>query len=284
MSARPPVIVIGMHRSGTSMVVRLLEELGLFAGKRKDKNDEALFFLKLNDWLLRQSGGAWDHPEPVKHLLDNAGARSLAVDYIRHLMKTPRAASYLGWDLYLQYRGLQKLDFSWGWKDPRNTYTLPLWLDLFPEARVIHLRRHGVDVASSLKVREDRILARSAVLHDRRKALYWLHPKRQGFLDSPRCASLEGGFSLWEDYTEEAERQISWLGDRATTLKYEDFLAEPQETLTSLLRFCGLSATEGDIEKVSKKVNRGRAYAYRNDPELSTIVERVARRLGRRGY
>lgn len=273
-----------MHRSGTSIIVRLLEDLGLFAGKSKDKNHEALFFLKVNDWLLRQSGGAWDHPEPVKYLLDNAGARFLTADYVQHLMKTPRAANYLGWDLYLRYRGLRKLDFSWGWKDPRNTYTLPLWLDLFPEARVIHVLRHGVDVASSLKVRESRTLVRSAALHDRRKALYWLHPKRKGFLDSPRCASLEGGFSLWENYTEEAERHISWLGNRATTLRYEDFLAAPQEMLTSLSHFCGLSATDGDIERVSKKVNRGRAYAYHNDPALSMFAERTAGRLGRRGY
>ncbi|MCS5697200.1 sulfotransferase [Desulfofundulus thermocisternus] len=32
---RPPIIIIGMHRSGTNMLTRMLEELGLFVGERK---------------------------------------------------------------------------------------------------------------------------------------------------------------------------------------------------------------------------------------------------------
>ena len=41
---RPPIVIIGMHRSGTSIVTRMLEQLGLFVGKKKDMNHEALFF------------------------------------------------------------------------------------------------------------------------------------------------------------------------------------------------------------------------------------------------
>ena len=36
--------------------------------------------------------------------------------------------------------------------------TLPIWLSLFPEARLIYIVRHGVDVASSLMVRERKLL------------------------------------------------------------------------------------------------------------------------------
>lgn len=39
-----PVIIIGMHRSGTSMISRMIEALGLFQGKEKDPNNEAFFF------------------------------------------------------------------------------------------------------------------------------------------------------------------------------------------------------------------------------------------------
>jgi hypothetical protein len=40
-----PVIILGMHRSGTTMVTKLLEEVGLFVGDRLDENHEAVLFL-----------------------------------------------------------------------------------------------------------------------------------------------------------------------------------------------------------------------------------------------
>ena len=47
-----PVIIIGMHRSGTSMLTRLLEKAGLFVGHEKENNWEAWFFPKINQWLF----------------------------------------------------------------------------------------------------------------------------------------------------------------------------------------------------------------------------------------
>lgn len=39
-----PVIIIGMHRSGTSMLTRVLQRAGLFMGEHREENDESLFF------------------------------------------------------------------------------------------------------------------------------------------------------------------------------------------------------------------------------------------------
>jgi hypothetical protein len=44
MKPYPPVIIIGMSRSGTTLLVEMLEQLGLFAGNKKTRNNEALFF------------------------------------------------------------------------------------------------------------------------------------------------------------------------------------------------------------------------------------------------
>ena len=40
----PPVIVIGMHRSGTSLLARLLRAGGVFMGAWRNNHDEAQFF------------------------------------------------------------------------------------------------------------------------------------------------------------------------------------------------------------------------------------------------
>ena len=71
MKGRAPIIFIGMHRSGTSMLGRLLESLGLFAGTRKDPNNEAVFFQQINDWLLTQCGARWDMPGATQYLWEN---------------------------------------------------------------------------------------------------------------------------------------------------------------------------------------------------------------------
>ena len=278
------MIVVGMHRSGTSMVTRMLEEMGMFVGKEKTPDHEATFFLDLNSWILRQSGGSWDNPEPIRNLLRNPEVRSLVADYVGQRMKAPSAASYVGWPDY--FRGItpQKMGSPWGWKDPRNTYTLPLWLDLFPEARIVHVYRHGVDIAGSLKARETMRMTRAREKYSRRRSLYRIVPKRGTFAGSVRCTNLEDALELWASYLAEAKAHTLKLSDRAVELKYEDFLAEPRRHLTHLARFCGLPDDKSAIERMSATVDQSRACAYRNDPELRDLAEKHSGLLGEWGY
>jgi hypothetical protein len=284
--ARSPIIIIGMHRSGTSLVSRFLEELGLFIGKKKDENHEALFFRNMNTWLLRQCGGAWDNPESIQFLLNNIQIRELVLDYLQHVITSPHTVSYMGWGNYLQYRSLTRLTMPWGWKDPRNTFSLPIWRELFPKAKVIHICRHGVDVANSLLVRQRRTLERAQCLHSQRKALrlYWLHLKRNRFTETPRVSSLQGGFSLWETYLVQARTQIGQLGSKALEVRYEDFLAEPTVQLASLARFCNLDVDKEAIATCIDKVQADRAYAYRQSQTLQEFADEVSERLRAAGY
>jgi len=269
------VIVIGMHRSGTSMLAGMLAELGLFIGTRTDHNNESPLFLALERRLLRYSGGSWQYPQALYPLLEDAAARAIATDYFRRALVSPHIIGYLGGSRYLRYRTPANLNIPWGWKSPVTTYTLPLWLDLFPEARVIHLYRPGVDVAQSLRVRAER--EQEAVrrrLHISRKLLYWHW----------RIVSLERGFSLWEAYLGEARHHVRALWHQAYELKYEDVLADPVPALQSLVVFCGLQATEEQITCVARRARPERAYAYRDSPELQRFAARVAARLHALGY
>ena len=281
-----PLIVIGMHRSGTSLVTDMLESLGLFTGVARDPNREAWFFLRLNDWLLEQSGGNWEHPAPISYLLEHQPLRALALEYIRTIMRTPHVVAFLGWQKYLRCRSLERLDIPWGWKDPRNTFTLPLWLELFPEAKVIHICRHGVDVARSLQQRQQEIsnmdAARAAF--DRRKPLCWLRLKRSGFIAQVRCSSLEGGFTLWEEYMREARRHVKTLGARAVEIRYEDFLNEPRAGLAALAQFCNLAAPPARMDAAIAHVRPARACAYQADPALRAFAAAHAAELAAFGY
>jgi hypothetical protein len=311
MPAYPPLIIIGMHRSGTSLVTRLLEGLGMFAGWRRDRNDEAVFFQRLNDWLFRQCGAAWDSPHPFTSLLDDKALREIVVDYLDRLVRGPRVASYLGPKRFVSYRTPFNLDRPWGWKDPRNTYTLPLWLELFPDARVVHVTRHGVDVAQSLRARQIQSVGRyggggptagrvlSAALRRGSKwrnpaglfrAAYvasaaWIDlPLHWRFASSVRCGELDGGFALWEEYAEEAARNVAAVGDRGMTVRYEDLLHEPAGTLAAVVRLCGLDVAAHRLADVVEQVRGERAFAYRRDPALHQFAMRVAQPLSRHGY
>ncbi len=283
----PPVIIIGMHRSGTSMLTDILEDLGLFMGRRQNQNAEATFFKHLNVWLLRQAGAAWDQPEPVSSLIADATRRELFGDFLRYTLTSPRAVSFLGWQRYFRYHDVARLDMPWGWKDPRSTFTLPFWLDLFPDARVIHIYRHGVDVANSLRVRSQAGLSHFATWKQwhRRLAFSWwnqLSPKLY-----VRHFSLAEGFALWETYTQQADSHIAALPpERTRIVQYEGFLADPATILHDLCEFVGVPARSEIIQPAIARINPARAHAFEQDPELREFYLHVKNspQMNRYGY
>ena len=284
-----PTIIIGMHRSGTTMLTRMLESLGLYVGWKKTGTHEAVFFQRLNKWVLSQCGASAESPGAAICPLRDRGVRKLLVDLINYSMYSPRVISYLGVKRYLRYHSPVNLDVPWGWKDPRSTFTLPIWLDIFPYAKVIHICRHGVDVANSFRSRNQKNLARIKTNYGKYKTWYLLFllvksiSKERGLIDL-RAASLEGRFTLWEEYVREARTHLDNLRESAIEVKYEDFLDQPDELLRALSDFCELSSSNDDIKKATEQVRSERAYAYRHDSELVAFAAKVHGRLQAHGY
>lgn len=267
------------------MIARTLEQLGLFVGKRVGENHEALFFLELNSWLLRQCGGSWDNPEPLKRLMQEEKVRELLTSYLQNMVKSPRSVQYFGLMNYFKYGSLEDIAEPWGWKDPRNTFTLPLWLNLFPNAKVIHVYRNGVDVANSLRVRSLRDISSSQDIRKVYGRYHWLLPSRYYLRPhlSWSCLSLEYGFALWEAYYDAAKEHMSQR-ENSFELKYEDFLERPNEILSELVSFCDLPLNRQNIAVEASNINKARAYAFPNNPELLAFAEHVKERLAMRGY
>lgn len=253
----PPILILGMHRSGTSLLSRMLEALGLFLGKSKDENHEAVFFQTINDWLLHQAGGAWDNPMPIQYLLDSPEMSERTSDYIRrYLLTSPSVVGYVGWFNYLRHRRLAPLSRPWGWKDPRNTFTLPIWLKIFPQAKIIHLHRSGMDVALSLR-RRGRREFRMQQWYRKVPLLHWIRPKRGGFVHSLRCDHLEAALALWNEYMEQGNRHVTALNNRAFDMSFEELVREPIRSLTAAADFCHLPINEAAIERASQQINAG---------------------------
>jgi hypothetical protein len=139
-----PVCIAGMHRSGTSMLAKLLHLCGLSLGPPEDLMEPAADnpdgfwenrrFVAVNEELLAASGGDWDRP-PAERL-----RRTIA----RNPDLRQRAAALVD-----ELAGRE----PWGWKDPRNSLTLALWRELLPELRVVIALRNPLEVAASLQRR-----------------------------------------------------------------------------------------------------------------------------------
>jgi GT2 family glycosyltransferase/glycosyltransferase involved in cell wall biosynthesis len=136
-----------MHRSGTSMVAKLLRACGLYLGRPEDlyppcaENPDGHWeYTKLvesNNELLNSLGGAWDSPPALPRGWHERP------ELAQHRAK---ARLILG-----DFRGNE----PWGWKDPRNCLTLPFWLDILPDARVVICVRNPLEVALSLHLRNN---------------------------------------------------------------------------------------------------------------------------------
>jgi len=270
---------MGAHRSGTSALTHALEELGVFAGCHQDPNREARFFQGLNEWFLKQTAATWDRPEAFAKMLTSPSVRELAVDYLRLVVRSPRTFGYLGVRKFLRYRRLEGIEVPWGWKDPRNCFTLPLWLEVFPEARVLHIHRHGVDVADSLCSRQLRSVAASRRRYARNRPLLRLLRKGAGFGDSLRCTTLMGAFEVWEAYMREAKRQVAMLGEHAIELSYEELVSDPRGCLERVARSCGLETGVRTLERAAARINPKQAAAHDRDGQLARFAADVDERV-----
>lgn len=142
---RLAVLVMGVHRSGTSALTSVLADLGLELGftptERSKENEEGFFeypaFRNLNDDLLAAHGASWD----VWSLL----ADDIAADPDR----IPAALRDRARSLIAGIPGTGPFVL----KDPRAMVTWPFWASLLAEARVdlrlVLIARDPAEVALS---------------------------------------------------------------------------------------------------------------------------------------
>ena len=141
---RDVICIAGAHRSGTSMLARLLHDLGLELGPpgdimpaQPDNPDgfwENLRFVAINDEVLNQLGGAWDLPPAAREDFSDVRFRQL----------------WLKAQLLIESFSDKPV---WGWKDPRNCLTLPFWRSLLPGLKPVVIVRNPLEVAYSMHKR-----------------------------------------------------------------------------------------------------------------------------------
>jgi len=248
-----PILICGMHRSGTSLITQMLNVCGLYLGeesklmKAHSVDNPTGFWeyteiIDFSDELFRKLGGAWDNPDPFhnKSWLMNINLEDehqKVLEILKPIMKPGQI---------------------WGWKDPRATVMLPFWKTVFPKVKLIICLRNPLEVAISLSKRLN------------------------GHVD------YEQGLKLWQDYHEILLRDYE--GMELIVVHYETLLYKPKNELVRLCNFLNLSPSIVEFERAIKQI---RTELYRSavlsellnnnkniTPGLINIYQRLTEKAG----
>src|SRR5690606_10816784 len=74
--------ILGMHRSGTSLITELLQDSGLYIGRNLNTHFESKEYLKLNQLILRYAHADWDVPMNIEHLFKHKDKKNQIVNLI----------------------------------------------------------------------------------------------------------------------------------------------------------------------------------------------------------
>jgi GT2 family glycosyltransferase/glycosyltransferase involved in cell wall biosynthesis len=209
------------------MVTRLINLCGLFLGSESElavpawDNQEGFWenihFVEINDRVLKHLDSGWDSPPSTyqgwNSLPQISAIRAEATDLINRLSEHE----------------------PWGWKDPRNSLTLPFWIDLLPDLKVLICLRHPLEVAQSLHARN--------------------------------FSSIGFGLNLWLAYNERLLSTVP-IEDRVVT-HYDSYFYDPQTELRRVLDLLNIPVSESDIEVASLSALTGMRHQKASVESLS---------------
>ena len=174
----PPVLVLGVRRSGTTLLRVMLDRHSELAVP-----DESYFVPQLADRHLRHV----DPDEFVDDLrrIDTLAEWDVPLEKVRaRLTERMPIGTAIGtvYAVYAEERGKAR----WGDKTPMYMQNLRLLERLFPDALFVHLIRDGRDAAMSFLSMPKGLMTET-----------WMQPRRRGRVRQPVAGRGEGSAASW---------------------------------------------------------------------------------------
>lgn len=281
-----PVVIVGTHRSGTSALTGALAQLGLHIGARLDENNESTFFQRLSRHLSSEAGGHWTNPEAVWRTISTQGDLAALVGPLRSHLDGPGSIEFWGWRQMTR----PQADLAWGWKNPRTTYLLPIWAELFPALRVVWIRRDPRDCAASMVRRSHAIRAnieRAAGDRSLRAGLRRTREAIQGYpiiADGLRGLDPTSALEITMAYAELQERLLRDGDYPVHEVQYDELVDTPAEILNGCATFAGLTPTSAEIAAAAGKIKRREVSHLPPSAGTAVITPALTDRLRSMGY
>jgi hypothetical protein len=234
------LLILGMHRSGTSALTRVCNLLGADLGDRlmpAAADNERGFWeqedvVVLHEALLRNILAAWNDVFPLPH------------DWLTnpHIAIFQKKLSELLGELFSS-------SALWAIKDPRLSITLPAWLPV--------LEKHTASPVAVLALRHPLEVANSLLKRDR--------------------IPLSEGFAIWLHYTLMAEKHSRNM--KRVVISYPDLLENPEHTcsvISTRLGFVWPHAFETKQSEIASFLTPElRHHAAPQDAELPPMVASI---------
>jgi hypothetical protein len=238
--SRSVVVVMGVHRSGTSLTARALNVLGVRFGD------------KLVPGRRDNPAGFWEHSEIVRQ--SKSIEDKLGVDPFKGGSVVPPQSEW--WDdeaISPEREALTEIlaqeaaaaESTFGFKDPRTLILLPLWRRIFEDARiapryVLALRQPADTIASMM---------------------------RRGVSDS-------AAETIWLAHLAEGLRVMDRPPEIA--ISYERWFESPEKQAQEIVEALGLPAANGAVGELGKTIRADlRHFSGANAPLLSPLTEEL---------
>ncbi|HLP80012.1 MAG TPA: glycosyltransferase [Acidobacteriota bacterium] len=162
INPRIAILIVGMHRSGTSLCAGILRLLGVDFGQNlmlASPNNEKGYFehnelYQINEDILKTLNTSWDDVKPLEHNWYTKRSIAPFKKKIESVLQKEFNATQL-----------------FGIKDPRISLLLPLYKDILTkmkvQVKIIAMYRKDLDVAKSLNARDSLELAKGLELYDK---------------------------------------------------------------------------------------------------------------------
>lgn len=198
------VVVLGMHRSGTSLLANLLHVLGVDLGDNllpADGGNEAGYWeqneiFQTQDELLKCLGRSWSSPTGT-------------VPFPDAWCRLPEVAPFKSRLISILRKEIGQARGLWGFKDPRTSRLLPLWSEIFAEL--------GLEPLYLLAIREPASVVESVARRDEiprsRAELLWLLHNLDAVRDAGEQLRLVIDYDRWfTEPHEQAHAVVNALG------------------------------------------------------------------------
>ena len=259
-----PIIIAGMHRSGTSLLSKVLIDMNINMGHYLDVNNESKFFQRLNRWILSCIGSSWDAPKTLVDI-NSEDLKIIENKLLKSLQSKTTSSIYFGLRKSIFNHSFSNIEYNWGWKDPSNTFTLPVWLNIFKKAKVIYVLRHPLDVSNSLLKRNNFLKRKD---HNNSfpnlfsKYLSILSISKGGVSCSFNINNIDDCLSLYNNYYNEIIKLSKTYN--ILFIKYEDLILDTSKSISQLSEFLEEDFNKELLIQVNKYINKERVYAFKN--------------------
>lgn len=239
------LIVLGMHRSGTSLVSSWLSACGLNLGDRLmggnkynlNGHFEDLDFHDIHEEIFKENNIKYGGLQKI----DNLHVSEYHQEKIKHITLLKKS-----------------LRDQWGWKEPRTNIFLDFYRDFLPEANYLVLYRKPEIVVDSLLRRETAELLRRLKKIDKIKFLYYTRIAKESLYKKVSYKNKENYTECWKQHNQKIIKHLEQINPNNYKIVDIDALCKNSDSVLDWLNKKGFELKSIDFNDVfdSKQLNR----------------------------